>query len=212
MANNETVLQLELPGIKKLKSGKVREVFDLGDRLLFVASDRISAFDVIMPNGIPRKGEVLTQISYFWFAQTESFQPNHLISRANDPLPKNLQPFADKIARRSMIVKKCQPLAIECVVRGYLAGSGWKEYQKSQTVCGIKLPAGLEGIVGTAGTDFHAGDEGRDRPRRKYFVRGGGENHRQRNRGTGARGEPEDLQFRPRLRAQTRHHHRRHEI
>jgi phosphoribosylaminoimidazole-succinocarboxamide synthase len=146
MANsqNETVLQLELPGIKKLKSGKVREVFDLGDRLLFVASDRISAFDVIMPNGIPRKGEVLTQISYFWFAQTESFQPNHLISRATDPLPENLKPFADKIARRSMIVKKCEPLAIECVVRGYLAGSGWKEYQKSQTVCGIKLPPGLK--------------------------------------------------------------------
>jgi phosphoribosylaminoimidazole-succinocarboxamide synthase len=146
MANsqNETVLQLDLPGVKKLKSGKVREVFDLGDRLLFVASDRISAFDVIMPNGIPRKGEVLTQISYFWFAQTESFQPNHLLSRANDPLPENLQPFADKIERRSMIVKKCQPLAIECVVRGYLAGSGWKEYQKSQTVCGIKLPSGLK--------------------------------------------------------------------
>ncbi len=146
MANtkNNTVLQLELPGIKKLKSGKVREVFDLGDSLLFVASDRISAFDVIMPNGIPRKGEVLTQISHFWFAQTQSFQPNHLISHAADPLPKNLQPFADKLDRRSMIVKKCQPLAIECVVRGYLAGSGWKEYQKSQTVCGIKLPAGLK--------------------------------------------------------------------
>jgi phosphoribosylaminoimidazole-succinocarboxamide synthase len=141
---NETILQLELPGVKKLKSGKVREVFDLGDKLLFVASDRISAFDVIMPNGIPRKGEVLTQISYFWFAQTESFQPNHLLSRANDPLPENLKPFADKIARRSMIVKKAQPLAIECVVRGYLAGSGWKEYQKSQTVCGIKLPSGLK--------------------------------------------------------------------
>src|SRR5271170_5069574 len=125
---NETILQLELPGIKKLKSGKVREVFDLGDSLLFVASDRISAFDVIMPNGIPRKGEVLTQISYFWFAQTESFQPNHLLSRANDSLPENLKPFAGKITSRSMIVKKAQPLAIECVVRGYLAGSGWKEY------------------------------------------------------------------------------------
>lgn len=146
MANlpNETVLRLELPGVKKLKSGKVREVFDLGDSYLFVASDRISAFDVIMPNSIPRKGEVLTQISYFWFEQTESFQPNHLISRANEPLPKNLQPFTDKLARRSMIVKKCKPLAIECVVRGYLAGSGWKEYQKSQTVCGIKLPGGLK--------------------------------------------------------------------
>jgi phosphoribosylaminoimidazole-succinocarboxamide synthase len=143
-SNNETVLQLDLPGVKKLKSGKVREVFNLGDRLLFVATDRISAFDVIMPNGIPRKGEVLTQISYFWFAQTESFQPNHLLSRANDPLPKNLRPFASQLARRSMIVKKAKPLAIECVVRGYLAGSGWKEYQKFQTVCGIKLPLGLK--------------------------------------------------------------------
>jgi phosphoribosylaminoimidazole-succinocarboxamide synthase len=141
---NDTVLQLDLPGVKKLKSGKVREIFDLGDSFLFVASDRISAFDVIMPNGIPRKGEVLTQISYFWFAQTESFQPNHLISHAGDPLPANLQSSAEKLGRRSMIVKKAKPLAIECVVRGYLAGSGWKEYQKSQTVCGIKLPPGLK--------------------------------------------------------------------
>jgi phosphoribosylaminoimidazole-succinocarboxamide synthase len=141
---NEPILQLDLPGVKKLKSGKVREVFDLGDRLLFVATDRISAFDVIMPNGIPRKGEVLTQISHFWFAQTESFQPNHLISHAGDALPINLQAFADKLASRSMIVKKAKPLAIECVVRGYLAGSGWKEYQKSRTVCGIKLPSGLK--------------------------------------------------------------------
>ena len=141
---NDTVLQLELPGIKKLKSGKVREIFDLGDRFLFVASDRISAFDVIMPNGIPRKGEVLTQISYFWFAQIESFQPNHLISKPGDPLPANLQPYAHKLAHRSMIVKKAKPLAIECVVRGYLAGSGWKEYKERQSVCGIKLPAGLK--------------------------------------------------------------------
>ena len=142
--SNETVLQLELPGIKKVKSGKVREIFDLGEHLLFVASDRISAFDCIMPNGIPRKGEVLTQISYFWFAQTQSFQANHLVSQASDELPANLKPFASKVARRSMIVKKARPLAIECVVRGYLAGSGWKEYRERQTVCGIKLPAGLK--------------------------------------------------------------------
>ena len=141
---NEPLLNLELPGVKKLKSGKVRDIFDLDDRLLFVASDRISAFDVIMPNGIPRKGEVLTQISYFWFAQTESFQPNHLISHAGDPLPTGLQPFATQLTGRSMVVKKAKPLAIECVVRGYLAGSGWKEYRESQTVCGIKLPAGLK--------------------------------------------------------------------
>jgi phosphoribosylaminoimidazole-succinocarboxamide synthase len=140
---NDTVLQLDLPGIKKVKSGKVREIFDLGDRLLLVASDRISAFDVIMPNGIPRKGEVLTQISHFWFEKFAALVPNHLLAKANDPLPKNLQPFADKLARRSMIVKKAKPLAIECIVRGYLSGSGWKEYKKAQTVCGIKLPAGL---------------------------------------------------------------------
>src|SRR6185436_16129388 len=106
--------------------------------------DRISAFDVIMPNGIPRKGEVLTQISHFWFEEFSSLVPNHLLARADDPLPKELQSHADTLARRSMIVKKAQPLAIECVVRGYLAGSGLKEYKQSQTVCGLKLPAGLK--------------------------------------------------------------------
>ena len=141
---DETLLQLELPGLRKIKSGKVREVFDLVDRLLFVATDRISAFDCIMPNGIPRKGEVLTQISYFWFAHTRVIHPNHVLSRPEDPLPPSLQPYAAQLARRCMIVKKTQPLAIECVVRGYLAGSGWKEYRENQTVCGIKLPPGLQ--------------------------------------------------------------------
>jgi phosphoribosylaminoimidazole-succinocarboxamide synthase len=141
---NGTVLHLELPGLKKVRSGKVREIFDMGDRLLFVATDRISAFDCIMPNGIPRKGQVLTQISYFWFSQTESFQANHLLSRPGDPLPQNLAPFKAELAGRSMLVKKAKPLAIECVVRGYLAGSGWKEYRASQTVCGVKLPSGLK--------------------------------------------------------------------
>jgi phosphoribosylaminoimidazole-succinocarboxamide synthase len=140
---NEPLLKLELPGVKKLKSGKVREVFDLGERLLFVATDRISAFDCVMPNGIPRKGEVLTQISYFWFDQTERLVPNHLASKAGDPLPPELEKFSAQLARRSMVVRKAQPLAIECVVRGYLSGSGWKDYQKSGSVCGLKLPAGL---------------------------------------------------------------------
>ena len=145
---NEPILQLDLPGIKKLRSGKVRDIFDLGDALLLVASDRISAFDVIMPNGIPCKGEVLTQISHFWFEKFASLVPNHLLRRANEPLGipalAGLPPaqLAD-LQRRSMVVKKAKPLAIECVVRGYLSGSGWKEYKKSQTVCGIKLPAGL---------------------------------------------------------------------
>ncbi len=141
---NEPLLQIDLPGIKKIKSGKVREVFDLGEHLLFVATDRISAFDCVMPNGIPRKGEVLTQISYFWFQQTESFQPNHLVSKLGEALPRKLQPFAATLQRRSMIVKKCKPLAIECVVRGYLVGSGWKDYKQTGALCGIKLPAGLQ--------------------------------------------------------------------
>src|SRR5688572_16707841 len=98
-----TLLQLDLPGIKKLKSGKVREIFDLGDSFLFVASDRISAFDVVMPNGIPRKGEVLTQISHFWFDQTEKLVPNHRLAKADDKLPIQLAPFASRVARRSMI-------------------------------------------------------------------------------------------------------------
>ena len=141
--NTTLILQLDLPGIAKVRSGKVREVFDLGDRFLLVASDRLSAFDVILPNGIPRKGEVLTQLSHFWFARFASLVPNHLLAGADDPLPASLQPFAAQLARRSMIVKKARPLAIECIVRGYLSGSGWKEYKKSSTVCGIPLPAGL---------------------------------------------------------------------
>jgi phosphoribosylaminoimidazole-succinocarboxamide synthase len=143
-ANTDTVLTVDLPGVPKLKSGKVREIFDLGDRLLMVATDRISAFDVVLPNGIPHKGAVLTQLSHFWFERFADRVPNHLLARAGDPLPPQLQPFADRLARRSMIVKKARPLAIECVVRGYLAGSGWKEYQRSQTVCGVRLPPGLQ--------------------------------------------------------------------
>ena len=150
MLNDNTVLQLDLPGVKKLKSGKVREIFDLGDAFLLVASDRISAFDVIMPNGIPRKGEVLTQISHFWFEKFSTLVPNHLLAGANDPLEVGVQALASlpraqlaDLQRRSMLVKKAKPLAIECIVRGYLSGSGWKEYQKSQTVCGIPWPAGL---------------------------------------------------------------------
>ncbi len=139
----EPLLQLELPGIKKLKSGKVREIFDLGDALLLVATDRISAFDCVMPNGIPRKGEVLTQLSHFWFERFRSVVPNHLLAGADTPLPSRLTAFASLVGRRSMIVKKAKPLAIECVVRGYLAGSGWKEYRQHQTVCGVALPSGL---------------------------------------------------------------------
>ena len=142
--SGNTLLQLDLPGVSKVRSGKVREMFDLGDRILMVASDRISAYDVVMPNGIPRKGEVLTMFSHFWFGQFADIVPNHLLAGADEPLPEAVRDFAEQIGRRAMVVKKAQPLAIECVVRGYLAGSGWKEYQKQKTVCGIELPDGLE--------------------------------------------------------------------
>ena len=142
--SDNTLLQLDLPGVPKVRSGKVREMFDLGDRLLMVASDRISAYDVVMPNGIPRKGEVLTMFSHFWFNRVADLVPNHLLAKAEEPLPEAVQSHADQIGRRAMVVKKAQPLAIECVVRGYLAGSGWKEYQKQGTVCGVSLPDGLE--------------------------------------------------------------------
>src|SRR2546421_10034438 len=134
---------IDLSGIKKLRSGKVREVFDLGETLLFVVTDRISAFDVILPDAIPHKGAVLNQISAFWFKRFGDI-PNHLVSADFEEFPKTLQPFREQLVGRSMIVKKTKPLPVECVVRGYLAGSGWKEYQESQSVCGIKLPGGLK--------------------------------------------------------------------
>ena len=134
---------IDLQGIKKLRSGKVREVFDLGETLLFVVTDRISAFDVILPDPIPYKGAVLNQISAFWFKRFDNI-PNHFVTARFDEFPVQLQPLREQLAGRSMIVKKTQPLPVECVVRGYLAGSGWKEYQESQSVCGIKLPPGLK--------------------------------------------------------------------
>ncbi|MGA4578050.1 phosphoribosylaminoimidazolesuccinocarboxamide synthase [Limisphaera sp. VF-2] len=140
---NEPLLRLDLPGIPKLRSGKVREIFDLGDRLLLVATDRISAFDVVLPNGIPRKGEVLTQISFFWFERFASQVPNHLLAGPEAPLPAPLQPWASVLARRSMLVRKARPLPVECIVRGYLAGSAWKEYRQTGTVAGLRLPPGL---------------------------------------------------------------------
>jgi phosphoribosylaminoimidazole-succinocarboxamide synthase len=134
---------VELPGINKLRSGKVREVFDLGETLLFVVTDRLSAFDVILPDPIPSKGAVLNQLSAFWFKRFDTID-NHFLTADFDQFPKELQPFREQLIGRSMIVKKTKPLAVECVVRGYLAGSGWSEYQKTQSVCGIKLPSGLQ--------------------------------------------------------------------
>ena len=123
--------------------GKVRDIYDLGDRLLIVATDRISAFDVVMPNPIPDKGRVLTQLSKFWFDLTKKIVPNHVISTEVDDFPEECRVYREMMRNRSMLVVKTEPLPIECVVRGYLSGSGWEEYKTTGEVCGISLPRGL---------------------------------------------------------------------
>jgi phosphoribosylaminoimidazole-succinocarboxamide synthase len=138
----DVVLQTKIPGTKA-RHGKVRDIYDLGDKLLIIASDRISAFDVIMANGIPYKGIVLTQISKFWFDFLSDEVESHFISDKVTDYPKPFCDYPAQLVGRSMLVKKTKVLPVECVVRGYLAGSGWKEYQQSQTVCGHKLPTGL---------------------------------------------------------------------
>ena len=137
------LLTLDLPGVRKIASGKVREIFDLGEHLLLVATDRISAFDCILPNAIPRKGAVLNSLSAFWFEKF-GFVENHVVATDTANFPAALQPFVHQLSQRAMLVRKAKPLPIECVVRGYLAGSGWKEYQATRSICGIALPAGLQ--------------------------------------------------------------------
>jgi phosphoribosylaminoimidazole-succinocarboxamide synthase len=136
------LLAIDLPGIKKLRSGKVREVFDVGENFLIVATDRISAFDCILPTAIPNKGAVLTQLSAFWF-ETLDFVPNHFVTAHFPSFPAELKPFEAQLAGRSMIVRKARPLPVECVARGFLAGSGWKEYLADGKVGGHELPGGL---------------------------------------------------------------------
>jgi phosphoribosylaminoimidazole-succinocarboxamide synthase len=127
-----------------IKRGKVRDMYDLGENLLMVATDRISAFDVVMPDPVPDKGIILTQISLYWFEVMKPIVENHVVSSDVDEYPAECQPYAESLRGRSMLVKKTEPLPIECVVRGYLSGSGWKSYQDSSTVCGINLPSGLQ--------------------------------------------------------------------
>src|SRR3984957_5733276 len=134
------LLRSEIPDVP-VRRGKVRDVYDFGDRLLFVASDRVSAFDWVLPNGIPDKGRVLTQLSEMWFGRLDV--SHHFISMSLDTLPLPASIDRESLVGRSMVVKKTQVVPIECVVRGYLSGSGWKEYKKSKSVCGIRLPAGL---------------------------------------------------------------------
>jgi phosphoribosylaminoimidazole-succinocarboxamide synthase len=137
------LLTTDFPGLKLAGRGKVRDIYDLGESLLIVTTDRISAFDVIMNEGIPDKGYVLTQISAFWFRMMEEIVPNHIISTEVNDFPAACQPYAAQLAGRSMLVKKATPLPAECIVRGYLSGSGWKDYKSTGAICGIALPSGL---------------------------------------------------------------------
>lgn len=140
----QIVFETDFPKLNLLKRGKVRDMYDLGETLLMVATDRISAFDVIMPDPVPEKGKILTQISLFWFDVMKPVISNHIISSNVDDYPEICKPYAEMLRDRSMLVKKAEPLPIECVVRGYISGSGWKSYQESGIVCGIKLPDGLQ--------------------------------------------------------------------
>ena len=139
-----TISETDFTELKLLKRGKVRDVYDLGEHLLMVTSDRISAFDVVMPNPVPDKGRILTQISLFWFDIMQPLIENHVVASDVKKYPEICQPYADALQGRSMLVKKAQPLPIECIVRGYISGSGWKEYTDSGSVCGIALPEGLK--------------------------------------------------------------------
>ncbi|MFC1825921.1 phosphoribosylaminoimidazolesuccinocarboxamide synthase [Thermodesulfobacteriota bacterium] len=138
------VKETDFKELNLMKRGKVRDIYDLGDTLLMVATDRISAFDVIMPDPVPDKGKILTQISLFWFKVMEPIVPNHVISSNVDEYPAACQPYADVLDGRSMLVRKAGPLPVECVVRGYISGSGWQDYQTSGSICGVKLPPGLQ--------------------------------------------------------------------
>jgi phosphoribosylaminoimidazole-succinocarboxamide synthase len=143
MFKEPVITETNFPGLKLSNRGKVRDIYDLGDSLLLLASDRISAYDVVMGQGIPYKGKVLTKISEFWFERTKDIIPNHIISTIVYDFPSSCKPYWRDLENRTMWVKKTKPLPVECVVRGYLSGSGWAEYQENGSVCGTKLPAGL---------------------------------------------------------------------
>ncbi len=139
----EVLLKFDMPDLQFLRRGKVRDIYEVDDCLLLIASDRVSAFDVVLPNGIPGKGKILTQISLYWFNQMQDVIRNHIVATDVKDYPSVCHKYADQLEGRSMLVKKARPMPVECIVRGYLSGSGWKEYKKSGTVCSIRLPDGL---------------------------------------------------------------------
>jgi len=142
--NSNVLKESDFEGINLIKRGKVRDIYEIGDQLLIVASDRMSAFDVVMADPIPDKGKILTNISLFWFKELEHMMENHLISSDPDEYPETCKKYTEELKGRSMLVKKAKPLPVECIVRGYLSGSGWKDYLSNGSVCGISLPEGLK--------------------------------------------------------------------
>lgn len=186
----DIVLATDFPDLPRAGRGKVRDIYDLGDALLIVTTDRISAFDVIMNEGIPGKGHVLTRISAHWFRIMEDIIPNHLISTEVGDFPAVCHKYADVLEGRSMLVKKASPLPVECIVRGYLAGSGWKEYRETGSVCGIALPPGLvesdrlEEPIFTPSTKAELGDHDENIPFERMVELCGGETAEQARRAT----------------------------
>ena len=206
------LFESRLASLPRLGRGKVRDIYAAGsERMLIVASDRLSAFDVVLPDPIPDKGRVLNQMANFWFERLAHIVPNHLTGI--DPESAVREDEREQVRGRSIVVKKLKPLPIEAVVRGYLIGSGWKDYQKTGRVCGIELPKGLQQAQKLPDADLHAGDQGRERPRREHLLRAGRGARRRREIAEQVRAfQHPPLSGGERLRRHERHPHRRHQV
>jgi phosphoribosylaminoimidazole-succinocarboxamide synthase len=175
------LIETDFPNLKLASRGKVRDIYDLGEQLLIVATDRISAFDVVMPNPIPGKGRILTQLSKFWFREMAQIVPNHLLATEVKDFPASCRPYTADLEGRSMLVTKAAPLPVECIVRGYLSGSGWKDYRETGRICGIELPSGLresdrlERPIFTPSTKAEAGTHDENVPMEEVIARIGRE-------------------------------------
>ena len=189
-----TLMQSEVPGATLFRRGKVRDVYEAGgDRLVIVASDRLSAFDVVLPTPIPDKGRVLTELSSFWFDRTERVVPNHLVSTNIDDMPAVFREVPE-LDGRAVLVKRCERIDIECVARGYISGSAWTEYKALGTVASETLPKDLAGVAAARRADVHSRDESGERPRREHLARAavvdGRQRAREAARGSDARALP----------------------
>ena len=210
---DSVLLQTDFPDLQLHASGKVRDVYTVGDQqLLFVATDRISAFDYILATGIPHKGRVLSQISLFWFDYLADIVPNHLITADVDQYPQEVRKYADQLRGRSMLVQRAEMFPVECVVRGYISGSAWKEYKATGKVSGIQLPAGLKESDAFPEPIFTPSTKATTGHDENISFDQMCETRRRRNRQPSARSHAARLQEGGSLRAQPRHHHRRHQV